>query len=161
MARGFLKRADPKRFGELSNDLKNLFARGTDQYPNDIADAYAMLANFNPTPGSLSQPRGHLAPSPPRPAIDDGSLTEMSFAQAGTLAAGNYRKTHEGITCFKCKKLATTLEIARSLHQLPIPLQPRNTFKLVGAPMFPATMPVMFLPSTAPRLQPSWRPRTQ
>jgi hypothetical protein len=49
IARGFIKRADPKRFAKLHNNLKNFYARGTDQYPNDMAGAYAMLSNINPT----------------------------------------------------------------------------------------------------------------
>jgi hypothetical protein len=69
-----------------------------------MADAYAMLANFNPTPSNTNA-RVQTPASTAQPAtVDNGSMAGMSLAQAGILTAGDDGKTHEGIICFKCDK---------------------------------------------------------
>ena len=43
-----IKKSDPKRYGDLQNDLANDFTRGLDGYPDTISKAYDMLANYRP-----------------------------------------------------------------------------------------------------------------
>jgi hypothetical protein len=53
IAMGFLKRADRRRYGGLWSELENNFTRGQDQYPADLTNAYNMLLNYQPAPGTL------------------------------------------------------------------------------------------------------------
>jgi hypothetical protein len=69
-----------------------------------MADAYAMLSSFNPTPSNTHRPATQQSPPPPKNAVDDGSMTGTTFAQASKMVAGRDGKTHEGIQCFKCEK---------------------------------------------------------
>ncbi|KAG7363644.1 retrotransposon gag protein [Nitzschia inconspicua] len=51
----FIKRSDPSRYGALIADLQNQYARGNNQYPTTLDDAYTMLTNYaNPQ----QKPRG-------------------------------------------------------------------------------------------------------
>ena len=45
----FLSQADPRRYGSLLNDMENNYAKGKNQFPLTIIDAYFMMLNYVPT----------------------------------------------------------------------------------------------------------------
>jgi hypothetical protein len=44
----FLAKSDRRRYGILWADLENQFARGNNQYPKELTEAYGMLVNYKP-----------------------------------------------------------------------------------------------------------------
>lgn len=63
-----INKSDPKRYGDLINDLSNQYTRGLDGYPNTITKAFDMLVNYKP-------PRRNNGTSYPK--------NELSFATIG------------------------------------------------------------------------------
>ena len=43
-----VKKSDPKRYGDLLNELSNDFTRGINGYPETVSKAYDMLVNYRP-----------------------------------------------------------------------------------------------------------------
>ena len=65
-----IDRSDPKRYGDLINDLSNQYTRGINGYPTTISKAFDMLVNYKP----------------PRRGNNNGTnypKNELSFAMAG------------------------------------------------------------------------------
>jgi len=111
IAFGFLKGANPNKYYGLCADLENQYARGTNQYSEDITSAYNLLLNHK----STVQPKAHVpAPTatPVPPVTDDDAdatsdidVPAVTFLQHhGTPVTGTDRETHPGVTCFKCDK---------------------------------------------------------
>ena len=103
----FMRAADPRRFGALMADLKNLYGRGRDQWPEDLTEAYSMLVDYEAPPSARAQTNPASNTPAPAAAItatdDDPSLTTgMTFAQAAPPVAGADGTTIAHITCFKC-----------------------------------------------------------
>ena len=98
LAMDFLKKAPRGRFGGLLTDLDNLFSRGADQYPKDLAEAHSLLVNYQP-------PRSGYQKPPPVPDDNDDTPagSELSFAQLGAVVPGSDGATHAHIQCFACK----------------------------------------------------------
>jgi hypothetical protein len=63
LAQSFLCAADKHRYGPLRVELENQFARGNNQYPTDLANAYSLLVGY-PTPqGTAPTTRRHVPAS--------------------------------------------------------------------------------------------------
>jgi len=120
----FLKRADKNRYSELQNNLQNSFLNGTDEYPNNIAEALHKLTYFKPT--MPMQPRQLRA--------NDPNQTGLSFflnSSPHSAVAGTDGETVDGIICFRCgcpghksnvcpksdAEAAASLATARALQQ--------------------------------------------
>ena len=59
VAIAFLKGADKARYGGLWVDLENVYARGNDEYPNDLTGAHNLLVHYKVAP--TSHRTGHYA----------------------------------------------------------------------------------------------------
>lgn len=110
IAYGFLKGANPAKYYGLCADLENQYARGTNQYPEDITSAYNLLLNHRTT----EKPRAHPPATPTAPAVppvanaenvEDIEVPAVTFLQHhGAPVVGTDGITHPGVTCFKCDK---------------------------------------------------------
>jgi hypothetical protein len=95
-----MRNADPTRYGTLTAELSNMYARGKDEYPTDLTSACGMLVNY--TMPANARDRHHYAPSTIRPQNYESSA--MTFAQRGAIPGTN-GITHEGITCYNCNSM--------------------------------------------------------
>lgn len=92
------------RYGMLITELtKQYYARGTDEFPDDLMLAYGVLINYiNPTNSSRGGKRNnHVMPSPQSP---NPEISAMTFVQQSTVT-GTIGVTHKGITCRNCNNM--------------------------------------------------------
>jgi len=93
IAVGFLKGLNRKKYYGLYADLENQYARGTNQYPDDITSAYNLLLNHK----STAAPKTRTAPVPAaNAAVDattDTKVPAITFLQRGTPVAGSDGET--------------------------------------------------------------------
>jgi len=98
LAMDFLKKAPRGRFSGLLTDLDNLFSRGANQYPKDLAEAHSLLVNYQPPRSSYQK-----LPLVPDDNDDTPVGSELSFTQLGAVVLGSDGATHAHIQCFACK----------------------------------------------------------
>jgi hypothetical protein len=84
----FLTGVDQRRYGKLINDLNNSFLAGQNNYPKTLEGAVTLLSHYATDKDKpMSKYRG---------ANDDGSITQMSFAQGSN--------KNKNVKCYKCGK---------------------------------------------------------
>ncbi|KAG7373305.1 reverse transcriptase RNA-dependent DNA polymerase [Nitzschia inconspicua] len=95
-----LRAANQRIYGSLVNDLENLYSRGEDQYPANLAAAYNMLLTYRP---SVVTQAVHASNAAMTPAQGLG----LTFTQTGTDLApipGLDGILKETVLCFKCQR---------------------------------------------------------
>jgi hypothetical protein len=108
LAQSFLCAADKHRYGPLRVELENQFARGNNQYPTDLANAYSLLMGYQTPQGTAPTTRQHVPASQGKITMSDHNKNEEApntghtFAQAGSPVAGIDGVTHANIKCFAC-----------------------------------------------------------
>ena len=99
----YIRRADTDRYGLLITELSNNYAKGKDEYPTSLQEAFERLESY--TLPTLTRARGaassgNHATATPGAASPEASA--MTFAQASGVVAGNNGETHETVECFQC-----------------------------------------------------------
>ena len=82
-----------KTYGKMLADLENQHLLGNNQYPNNINDAFNMLLNYKPPPGSATRST--------QVEESEGGYG-VAFAQTVNTIAGDDGIVHEEITCYNC-----------------------------------------------------------
>ena len=103
----FLRRADKKRFAQLTIELRNKFTFGTDAYPNDISHAFDMLANYRP-PMKSHHSKENTQGTTMQSSNDNSQSYEpgMQFSQDGKVLVKGVgsKKVYEYVKCRNCQK---------------------------------------------------------
>lgn len=113
MAMVYMKGLDKSRYGILITNLKNDYTLGTDNYPADLASAFAMVNMYEvPTNSSQSskQQQQHHTPREatgererPVAVITPGSqYTFVQDGQSQTCVAGSNGKVFPNVLCYNC-----------------------------------------------------------
>ena len=101
----YIRGSDPGRYGTLVAELSNLFARGQDDYPADLAAAYSMLVDYQmPTNANNRNRTNSAATTDSGATTTTAATTSSSSVSAVTFAhvAGTNGITHNGVTCYRC-----------------------------------------------------------
>ena len=98
LAIAYIRGADTSRYGSLIKELANRYARGKDEYPFDLNDAYSALVDYA-TPVNTGG-RTWTTPTATMSAAPEAGA--MTFAQH-TLVPGTDGATYATITCFRCE----------------------------------------------------------
>ena len=72
-----INKSDPKRYGDLINELSNQFTRGLNGYPDTVSKAFDMLVNYKP---------------PRRNNANGSSWTTISTCESNSV---HMRRSHE------------------------------------------------------------------
>ena len=95
----FLKKADRTRYGDLWTSIHNQYSRGTDQFPNDLTEAYNILTTHKREVIRKHAPKKDK--EPPGESVQPG----LSFLQQEhEVVAGTDDKVYKSVLCYGCKK---------------------------------------------------------
>jgi Reverse transcriptase (RNA-dependent DNA polymerase) len=99
----FLNRSDRRRYGTLWADLENQFARGNNQYPTDLTEAYSLLVNYKP-PFPIRAKDSDKQIIVPKTSNDSvySEMTGTTLLGSTEPVPGTDGVLHRGITCFAC-----------------------------------------------------------
>ncbi|GAX15524.1 hypothetical protein FisN_6Hu141 [Fistulifera solaris] len=106
IATAYLKGLDRTRYGRLLGELKNDFAKGNDNYPQDLASAFALVNLYEvPRNESHQHQRGTHNQGGNKTEQAKGSTpaTNHTFVQGDVcVIAGNDGRTYPDILCYNC-----------------------------------------------------------
>lgn len=95
IAVSFLRRVSRQQYGQLWNDLQNSYARGNDDFPNTIVDAYDMLLHYVP-------PHQHGQRSSKPPCGTSGIQFVQSGERSSAPVPGLDGILHPDVECYGC-----------------------------------------------------------
>ncbi|KAG7347353.1 reverse transcriptase RNA-dependent DNA polymerase [Nitzschia inconspicua] len=95
-----LRAANQRIYGSLLNDLENLYSRGEDQYPANLAAAYNMLLTYRPSVVTQAVHASNAAMTPAQGLGLTFTQTDSDLAPIPGLD-GILKET---ILCFKCQR---------------------------------------------------------
>jgi hypothetical protein len=102
----FLNRSDQRHYGTLWADLANQFARGNNQYPTDLTEAYSLLVNYEPPFPIQNKDKDTITTATiPRSSTDSVSseMTGTTLLVAAESLPGADGVLHKNMTCFTCQ----------------------------------------------------------
>ena len=103
VAMTLLKRADPKRYGSLQQQLKNDYLLGHDRYPETVPDVLKLLNNYrNPNPVPSTTTRGNNQPNNQSRAVSFLQTTSETGHEVKYLR-GTDNSFFPTIQCLRCK----------------------------------------------------------
>jgi hypothetical protein len=98
----YIRGADRSRYGTLIKELGNRYARGKDEYPSDLNDAYSALLDYS-TPTNTGEGRGWNGGATTTAATAP-EASAMTFAQQ-TVVPDTDGNTFATVTCFRCSSM--------------------------------------------------------
>ena len=101
IAIAYIRGADTSRYGTLIRELGNRYARGKDEYPSDLNDAYSALVDYS-MPTNTGGSRGWKNGGASTAAAPEASV--MTFAQQ-TVVPDTDGNTFATVTCFRCSSM--------------------------------------------------------
>ena len=102
----YIRGADTTRYGTLIREMANRYARGKDEYPVDLDDAYSAIVNYaTPTnTGGRTRIGGSVRTAPTAFSTVTPEGSAMTFAQQ-TAIPGTNGMTYPTVTCFNCQSI--------------------------------------------------------
>ena len=103
MGVAYIRKADTDRYGLLITELANNYAKGKDEYPKSLQEAFELLESY--TLPTLTRTRNTASSANQTTSNETATSPEasaMTFAQAMAFVAGNNGATHETVECFQC-----------------------------------------------------------
>ena len=94
----YIRGAHTSRYRSLIKELANRYARGKDEYPSDLNDAYSALVDYA-TPANTG---GHTWTTQTAATAAAPEASAMTFAQQ-TLVPRTDGATYATTTCFRCE----------------------------------------------------------
>ena len=97
----YLKGANPRKTGELLEDMANDYAMKHDKYPKTLDEAIELVGNYKPQksmPGKGKDRKSHDKNGKDMEDNEEGTETQSSFGQDGT------RRHNPNIVCHRCGK---------------------------------------------------------